>query len=106
VSFFLKKQEGVLKGKRVAEITQTKAITRWLFIHDDKMTLEFGVSLNYKRFRSAANIRLHDCKDGGVLSKIQLFLHFQMLHDIRIMISITHILGSWALNFLTALCGH
>jgi hypothetical protein len=74
-----------------------------VFIHDHKMSLEFGVSLNFKRFRSVTNIRLHDCKDGGVLSKIQLFQHFQMLQDIRIMIFIAHILGSWALNLLTTL---
>jgi hypothetical protein len=41
-----------------------------VFIHDHKMSLEFGVSLNFKRFISVANIRLHDIKDGGVLSKI------------------------------------
>jgi hypothetical protein len=74
-----------------------------VFIHDDKMSLEFGVSMNFKRFRSTANICLHDCKDGGVLSKIKLFRYFQMLQDIRIMISIAHILGSWALNLLTTL---
>jgi hypothetical protein len=30
-----------------------------MFIHDDKMSLEFGVNLNFKRFRSAAKVRNH-----------------------------------------------
>jgi hypothetical protein len=43
---------------------------------------------------------------GGIFSKIHPFLHFQILQDIRMIISSEQLCLSRLIRRLTALCGH
>jgi hypothetical protein len=43
---------------------------------------------------------------GGILSKMQPFVLFQILHDIRITISTAHSFGRCLINLLNALFGY